>query len=484
MKLLVSSCVALSVAVSMANANFSEDLAGQTVGSTGQFLQHGNGAFDWIYVTGSGTPLKLEGIDPETGYFIWSNMPGPVTISGTSLTFPATGYSTDCPTGTTEAAAIGTTRVCTLPTTISSDLTLDGGKYYAIDGEVTVEAGATLAIDAGVTLFGNTGQSYLAVDQGAKIEAVGRGDAPIIFTSKQDVEGDANADDQGQWGGLSIFGYATTTRSSQSGYEQYEAGDHQFGCDAVTAQDCNNEDNSGTLKYIMIKHSGYEVETDKELNGLSLGGIGSGTTIENVYVSGSLDDGIELWGGTVNLKNVYLYNNADDSLDFDHGWTGTADNVYIEQNVVDGDGSRGIESDTDGGHEDYTPVSDPVIKNMTIKVAADAGQGIMSREAVAGQYRNVIIESATTLGKALIAVRSNKTLTNGLSYSDVMLVSTGGAPYYEGHTEDTTDNIIGDTTAQEVEALVNKGYVVETTSMPASDRLVTGANMAAFDWVQ
>jgi len=339
-----------------------------------------------------------------------------------------------------------------LDESLASALTLDKNKIYAIDGEVSVR-GTTITIPAGTTLFGKTGQSYLAIDQGAKIIANGTEAEPIVFTAASDVDGSPlPATSQGQWGGLSIFGKAT----SNKGIETYEAGDHTFGCDDSTIT-CNDADNSGSLSYIVIKYSGFEVEVNKELNGLSLGGVGSGTSIDHIAVIGSLDDGIEVWGGTVAMTNLYMYNNADDNLDWDHGWTGSATNIYIEQNIVDGTGSRGFETDNNGGSttkEVALPISNPTIDQFTIVTAAAGGQGIVHREGTAGQLSNGIIIT-NNAGKANIELRSATTVTNGLAYSGEMVLSQAAGLHYKGAAENTADNIFGDVTDTQVLDIVD-----------------------------
>ncbi|MGV6858462.1 MAG: hypothetical protein ACWA5X_05760 [bacterium] len=375
----------------------------------------------------------------------------------------------------------GSSTVEALPLSISTDTTLDATKVYEIDGNVTVAAGATLTIPAGTKLYGKTGSSYLSVDQGGKIMAEGTASAPIIFSSKADYEqGFAQEVDskaaQGQWGGLSIFGKATTNK----GIEKYEAGDHTFGCDDQTIA-CDDADNSGVLRYVVIKHTGFEVETDKELNGLSLGGVGSGTTIENVAVLGSADDGIEIWGGKVQITSAYIYNAADDSLDWDHGWTGGATNVYAEQSAVDGTGSRGMETDNNGGSvakEQATPVSNPTVTKFTIKTAVDGGQGIVNREGTAGDLSNGLIQVGNP-GKACIEVRSATTAASGLRYDDIACVQSQSA-YYKGHAEDANDDIFGDVTDAEVEALVTNG-VTQTSADGITGK---GADLTAFSWVE
>jgi len=363
---------------------------------------------------------------------------------------------------------------------------------YGIFGEVSFKSGTTLSIDAGVKVVGCSGSSYIAIDQGAKIMAVGTPSTPIIFTSLDDLNGlNTRGTEQGQWGGLSIFGYAETNK----GVQLYEAGDHIFGCDTngigspngntgALGIVCDDADDSGRLEYVIIKHSGYEVETDKELNGLSLGGVGSSTVIDHVEVMGSLDDGIECWGGSVDLNNIYLVNNADDSLDWDNGYRGVVTNIYVEQIEVDGSGSRGFETDNNGGSttkELYTPISDPVVSQFTIVTVEAGGAGVLHREGSAGQMSEGVIVTKNP-AKATVEVRSANTMTNGLNYNgNITLVQADGF-YYAGHPESTNDSIYGDVTDAEVATLLNSATVTEildTTTVPAG-----GADMTAFSgWV-
>ena len=136
---------------------------------------------------------------------------------------------------------------------------------------------------------------------------------------------------------------------------------------------------------MVIMHSGYEVEVDAELNGLSLGGVGSGTTIDGIAVIGSQDDGVELWGGTVNLDNVYIKNALDDSLDMDLGYTGTITNIWIQQAA---NSDHGIEADNNGGNMTATPITDPTINNITIDGGASADDAIKLREGMGGNFSN------------------------------------------------------------------------------------------------
>lgn len=271
---------------------------------------------------------------------------------------------------------------------ITSDTTLTSDSLYAITGEVNVVDGVTLTIEAGTTLFGASGNSYLAINRGAMIDAQGTESNPIIFTSAQDVAGLNTGDEQGQWGGLTILGQSTNNKGERT----YEAGTQSYGPDAgVTIAD----DNSGTLTYVAIKYSGYEVEKDKELNGLSLGSVGSGTTIENIAIIGSADDGIELWGGTVSVDGLYIYNAGDDSIDTDQGYIGTLSNVYAEQNIVDDEtGSRVIEADSHSTSTDGDPKAQPTLENAILK---SVGRAVRLREGTDYVFNNVqiLVESSS-----------------------------------------------------------------------------------------
>lgn len=297
---------------------------------------------------------------------------------------------------------INSTTTVVLTGDIAADMTLSADTLYAINGEVNVLDGATLTIPAGTTLFGVTGASYLAINRGAKIMAEGTAAAPIVFTSAQDVAGTNTGDEQGQWGGLTILGKA----SNNKGEKTYEAGSQKYGPVNGTADDA---DNSGVLKYVVVKYSGYEVEKDKELNGISLGSVGSGTVIENIASIGSADDGIEIWGGTVNINGLYVYNAGDDSIDTDQGYVGTIQNVYAEQNVVDDEvDSRVIEADSYNGTQAGTPVAVVTMKDAILKAK---GRAIRLREGTGYVFNNVqvTVESSTDTTTAAIRISDQVT---------------------------------------------------------------------------
>ncbi len=284
---------------------------------------------------------------------------------------------------------------------IEGDTTLNANKVYEIDGKVNFKNG-TLTIPAGTTLYGATPASYLAINAGAKIEAIGTKANPIVFTSKTDYEGNSADNAKGEWGGLVILGNAWTNL----GVKTYEAGDQQYGS---TTHD-NDAESSGTLEYIVVKHTGFEVETDKELNGLSLAGVGSGTTIKNIAIIGGADDAIEMWGGTVNINGLYLYNASDDSLDTDLGYSGTVTNVLAVQVAgnVDKDtfDSSTIETGNDNNViENDTDITSTHVVNGTFKAV---GGGIYMKNDAGMTFNNVkvVLNNEVTTDQAIVTHRT------------------------------------------------------------------------------
>lgn len=409
----------------------------------------------------------------------------------------------------------------TLKGDYTSDITLTTGKTYKIDGEVNIKDGATLTIPAGTKLYGYTGSSYLAINAGAKIMAEGTASAPIIFTSAQDISGTAKKDDQGQWGGLTIIGKAPI----HGGTKTYEAGTQVGGgTDAA--------DNSGVLKYVMVKHTGYEIEADKELNGISFLAVGSGTTVENIASIGSADDGIELWGGSVNLKNVYVYNAGDDSLDTDSGYQGTIENAVVIQKVVDKTNydSSGVESGNDKdtytvdaskafGSSDATSswATLPTLKDatietvggaiylkndsgykfdnvrVTVKASTVSGQTDTANQAIiTHRTKDVVDDETSPLGVTIV---NGLVLDNQVNPSDIWATRTAKDESSDGETTTATytktfwtDVVDGanDRTATSYagkmyssDVAVDLGASVKSTAAQA----ITGADQSAFNWV-
>ena len=304
---------------------------------------------------------------------------------------------------------------------ITSDTTWSEGTNYALQGEVNVIAPAVLTIEPGVTVYGLTQSSYLAINKGARIEAAGTKDKPIVFTSAADVAGD-NGDTihQGQWGGLTIIGDAPIV----GGTKTYEAGTQVGG-------GSNAADNSGTLRYVAIKNSGFEVEADKELNGLSLLAVGSGTTIENIAVLGGSDDGIEIWGGTVNIDGAYVYDAGDDTFDTDLGYTGTISNAYGKQYTVDKTNydSSGFENGND--KDTYT--------------SKGGNTNPIAEQATMPTYRNVTVEA---VGGAIYLKNDAGAIFDNVSViskdvQDPTQTATAGQAMVTHRTTDTVDDLSG-----------------------------------------
>ena len=205
---------------------------------------------------------------------------------------------------------------------------------YVLNQKVVVDAGATLNIEAGTVIKGSAGQGSLAsalvVARGGMINAVGTADAPIIMTSVSDdlsTMDDLGPEDQGLWGGLLVLGYAPCSFSGDVSELQIEGipADDTFGL--YGGNDAS--DNSGTISYVSIRHGGAVIGADNEINGLTLGGVGNGTIINNVEVIANSDDGIEFFGGTVDVSNALVWACGDDLLDIDQAYSGTISNSIV-----------------------------------------------------------------------------------------------------------------------------------------------------------
>jgi hypothetical protein len=221
---------------------------------------------------------------------------------------------------------------------ISEDETWETGTIYILRGRITVESGATLTIEPGVIVKGDLGTQSnakaLMVARGGKLMAEGTAEQPIIFTSIDDeikpgeIESpNLEPNESGKWGGLIILGKAPISVAGNLTEVQIEG---------IPTSDLNglyggNDelDNSGVITYVSIRHGGANIGSGNEINGLTLGGVGSGTVIDHVEVVANQDDGIEFFGGTVSVSNVVIWNSFDDGLDTDQAWNGTVDNFVI-----------------------------------------------------------------------------------------------------------------------------------------------------------
>ncbi|HJL17813.1 MAG TPA: hypothetical protein RMH99_19265 [Sandaracinaceae bacterium LLY-WYZ-13_1] len=267
---------------------------------------------------------------------------------------------------------------------------------YLLQDQIFVVDDATLTIDPGTTIYGDTLGDFsaaLIVTRGARLIAEGTADAPIVFTSGNPEGARATGD----WAGVALLGSATandgecvdgTDAACSGGYLQ----DRLEGIDPadVRALYGGRDDASscGSLRYVRIEFAGRELTPDNELNGLTLGGCGSGTTLSYVQVHRGKDDGIEFFGGTAPIDHAVISGASDDSLDFDEGWRGNGQFIVIHQ--YPGVGDRGIEADNFGSDESATPVTRPNLWNVTM-VGTDNTRVALFREGVTGILGNFLI---------------------------------------------------------------------------------------------
>ena len=252
---------------------------------------------------------------------------------------------------------IGVPTTTTLSGNINTTTTLTSDKVWTLKGYVYVTDGAKLIIQPGTVIVSDIAEKgALCIERGAQIIAEGTATKPIVFTSGKAAGERA----PGDWGGIIILGRAKTNRSSEPTIEGGIG--RAFG-------GTNDADNSGVLKYVRIEYAGIAAMPNSEINALTLGGVGSGTIIENVQTVYANDDAFEFFGGTVNAKNLYAYATADDVFDFDFGYTGTITNGVAKRDpqfVDSGDAGNGVECDNDGTGSSAQPVTHPKLLNMIL----------------------------------------------------------------------------------------------------------------------
>jgi hypothetical protein len=274
----------------------------------------------------------------------------------------------------------GTYRVCELPAqfTVSTTLTRIEGLLYAINGRVdvgpdrgaapTADAAVVLTIQPGVVLYGATGTSWLAVNRGNRIEAAGTADAPIIFTSRDNVLGLVTDDSQGQWGGVVLLGRApitdcTVAPAATPGTVDCER-QTEGSVDPAYYGGAMPDDNSGTIDYVQIRYSGYVLSGNNELQSLTLEGVGTGTKIDHFQSHNSSDDGFEIFGGQPTLRHVVITGADDDNLDVDTGAKANLQYVIAVQKTS-GNADSMIELDSANALEDNTPRTHLKLANFT-----------------------------------------------------------------------------------------------------------------------
>ena len=291
---------------------------------------------------------------------------------------------------------------------ITEDTVWAADRVYRLSKEIFVENGATLTIRAGTKIIGDQG-SALVVTVGARLESRGTEFEPVVFTSSRDEDMRL----PGDWGGVALLGRATVNQPNavlegltDASRAAYGGTDDSWSC--------------GVLEYTRIEFAGFPLKADEELNGLTLGGCGSGTIVDHVQVHLGDDDGVEVFGGTVNLSHVVISRAQDDSLDWDRGWRGKAQFVAI---IQDSEGDNGLECDNWSDDNEAEPRSSPTIYNVTLIGSNDpiaSQRGATFKEGTAGIVRNAIfmghpVESIDIKGESTVAQLDGGGLTVGYS---------------------------------------------------------------------
>lgn len=281
---------------------------------------------------------------------------------------------------------------------IKTNTTWTADKTYILPRlkTVFVMPGATLTIEPGTVVQGEQG-SVLAVARGAKIKAEGTADKPILLTTVQP----SGQKTPGYWGGLLVLGAAPINVNANSNPASAEATFEAFTSAIPEGKfgGTDPHDSSGVLKYVRIEFAGFNFVSDREFNNLTLCGVGDGTVIDYVQVHGGSDDGLELFGGTVNLKHIVSSQNQDDGFDTDNGWTGNGQFIIV-QNISHPaslpEASNGYESDNHGSAASYTavPRTLPTLSNVTLlgdhSYTGVASYAAVFRRGTGGHYLNHI----------------------------------------------------------------------------------------------
>ncbi|WP_439553657.1 hypothetical protein [Flavobacterium macrobrachii] len=265
-------------------------------------------------------------------------------------------------------------------------VTLESGTYK-LTGKLIVKETAKLVIKPGVIIEATDATTdglvrYIAIAQGGEIDVQGTASNPVIMTS--------SVKQPGSWGGLVICGKAPINKGLTASAEVSE----------LTYGGAISNDNSGSIRYLRLEYTGYAYNSEKEFNGLSLFGVGSGTLIEYVQSYEGSDDAFEWFGGTVNAKYLVAFNGSnsvgDDIFDWTEGWTGTGEYWYGKRTNA---GNRGIEADNNSNNHTATPISNPTLRNITLIGNGDTGsepQAIKLRVGTNVNFDNLVLSNWKT----------------------------------------------------------------------------------------
>ena len=291
---------------------------------------------------------------------------------------------------------------------LAGDETWTNDRIYLLQGRVVVPTGVTLTIEAGTIVKGKQGTetnaSALIVARGGTIMAEGTADNPIIFTSELDnialgekVGSNLEKTDNEKWGGVAILGSAPSSTENGDTEGNLEGIPPNLGYGVYGG--ANAADNSGVFSYVSIRHGGISIGEGNELNGLTLGGVGNGTTISNVEIYGTLDDGIECFGGTVNISNALVFYQGDDGIDLDQNYSGTINNFA----VIHGDGigtDEGLEIDGPEGST-YTDGMFTLSNGICMSDGTSDGSAADFKSKAQGTITNVTFDYSSLGGKPI-----------------------------------------------------------------------------------
>lgn len=394
----------------------------------------------------------------------------------------------------------GEYRVCQLPQRFnrSSRLPFEEGLVYLIEGQVDVgtdggpaadasdgltDTNVELTIDPGAILIASDA-SYMNINRGNKIIAQGTVDRPIVFTSTQNVEGTETDTSTGNWGGLIINGRAPVTDCIAAGAvpgsvncEREVEGTNtppRYGGNDPT-------DNSGVVSYVQLRYSGFTLANGDELQSLTTGGVGSGTQFDHILSFNSDDDGVEFFGGRVNVKHLIVVGNSDDALDSDSGVQLNAQFVIVAQRA--GNGNSIIEADSNNGREE-TPRQDTRISNFTFihENASASDEAIYLRGGTDYSLVNGVMVSPN---RSCMRIRHTETRRAGVNAG----LDENGIPVFQSvHMSCPTNPVfVGDTSdtfSQEVQDIFNAGTnnsFMYTTSLSSFINGATEDGIPFFD---
>lgn len=308
-----------------------------------------------------------------------------------------------------------------LPSNIETGktVTLGEGFNYTLSSSVRVKNGGTITIKPGVTVTAQNGQPtsmFLLVEQGGKIMAQGTDAKPIVFTAKDKK--------RGAWGGIVVAGKAPINLGTTA---TGEVADVVYGgTDAA--------DNSGIISYVRTEYTGSQISSTKQHNGFSFYGVGNGTKIDHIQAYMGADDGIEFFGGTVNVSYAVSMASLDDNFDWAEGYVGKVNYLYLEQSADKTlEQDKGIEGDNLKKNNGAAPVSNPTISNVTIigKPGIKNGDGektdgMRLREGTKGTFTNVVIKGYDDEGIDIRSIATIKNVLDGsLSFSKLYIGTVG-----------------------------------------------------------